>query len=252
MSGSRAYRPSPRRRPFRALRADAGGATSVEFGLISGVLFALLFGITDFGYAFWQWSSAAKALQLGVRLAAVSDPVASDLKTYTGLSSTVLDGDPMPYYQRVCNGTSKSCSGGTFDQTALNAIVYGRGNASCPTAPQPFAPMCQIFTRIKPENIVIEYVHTGLGYAGRPGGPIPTIKLSLTGLNYDFLILNGFMGLPADQHGGADGDDHRGRPVRQMRTAGARERPPPDIRLPRRRRYQRQPPLRYLTPPYGP
>jgi hypothetical protein len=64
------------------------------------VLFALLFGITDFGYAFWQWSSAAKALQLGVRLAAVSDPVSSDLKTYTGLSSTVLDGDPMPYYQR--------------------------------------------------------------------------------------------------------------------------------------------------------
>jgi len=56
--------------------------------------------------------------------------------------------------------------------------------------------MCQIFTRIKPENIVIEYVHTGLGYAGRPGGPIPTIKLSLTGLNYDFLILNGFLASP--------------------------------------------------------
>ena len=31
---------------------------------------------------------------------------------------------------------------------------------------------------------------------------------------------------PVDQagHGGADGDDHRGRPVRQMRTAGARRR----------------------------
>ena len=44
MSGSRACSPSRGRRPFRALRADAGGATSVEFGLISGVLFALLFG----------------------------------------------------------------------------------------------------------------------------------------------------------------------------------------------------------------
>ena len=157
-----------------------------------------------------------RAARRGVR------PRLLDLKTYTGLSSSVLDGDPMPYYQqRVCNGTSKSCSGGTFDQTALNTIVYGRGNASCPMAPQPFAPMCQIFTRIKPENVVIEYVHTGLGYAGRPGGPIPTIKLSLTGLNYDFLILNGFMGLPRHQHVGADGDDDRGRPVRQMRTAGA-------------------------------
>src|SRR3954464_16100071 len=101
MSGSRACRPSPRRRPLRGFAPDAGGATSVEFGLIAGVLFALLFGITDFGYAFWQWSSAAKALQPGVRPAPAAAPPSSDLKTYTGLSSSVLDGDPMPYYQRV-------------------------------------------------------------------------------------------------------------------------------------------------------
>jgi hypothetical protein len=160
------------------------------------VLFTILFGLIDFGYAFWQWSSAAKALELGVRLAAVSDPVSSDLKTMTGLSATVQDGDPMPYYQRVCSGAAKTCTGGTFDQTALNTIVYGRGNSSCPTAAQSYAPMCRIFSRIKPENVRIEYVHTGLGYAGRPGGPLPTIVVSLTGLSYDFLILNGFLGLP--------------------------------------------------------
>jgi len=224
MSGNRPSRHSPRRSLLRGLAADARGATSVEFGLVSGVLFAILFGITDFGYAFWQWSSAAKALQLGVRLAAVSDPVSSDLKTYTGLSSTVLDGDPMPYYQRVCNGTSRSCSGGTFDQTALNTIVYGRGNASCPSAPQAFAPMCQIFTRIKPENVVIEYVHTGLGYAGRPGGPIPQAQPYRAKLR--FPDPERLPGPPGHQHVGADGDDDRRRPVRQMRTAGARKRPP--------------------------
>jgi len=195
MSGSRACRPSPRRRPLRALAADADGTTSVEFGLIAGVLFALLFGITDFGYAFWQWSSAAKALQLGVRLAAVSDPVSSDLKTYTGLSSSVLDGDPMPYYQRVCNGNVEELQRRHLRPDRAQHHRLRPRQRQLP-APQPFAPMCQIFTRIKPENVVIEYVHTGLGYAGRPGGPIPTIKLSLTGLNYDFLILNGFMGLP--------------------------------------------------------
>lgn len=176
---------------------DARGATTVEFGLVAGMLFLILFAITDFGYAFWQWNSASKALQLGVRLASVSDPVSSDLKTFTGLSATVRDGDPMPYYQRACSGASKSCSGGTFDQAALNTLVYGRGNASCPTAAQSFPPMCQLFSRIKPENVVVEYVHTGLGYAGRPGGPLPTIKLSLTGLNYEFLVLNSLLGLPA-------------------------------------------------------
>ena len=194
MSGTSAAR----RRPLRArMLADLSGATTVEFGLVSGLLFLILFAITDFGFAFWQWSSATKALQLGVRLASVSDPVSSDLKTMTGLSSTVFDGDPMPAYQRVCSGASKSCSGGTFDQAALNTLVYGRGNASCPTATQSFAPMCQIFSRIKPENVVVEYVHTGLGYAGRPGGPIPTIRLSLTGLSYEFISLNGLLGLPA-------------------------------------------------------
>ncbi|HEX8164934.1 MAG TPA: TadE/TadG family type IV pilus assembly protein [Beijerinckiaceae bacterium] len=180
-----------------AFRSDARGATTVEFGLVASVLFTILFGLADFGYAFWQWSSATKALQLGVRLAAVSDPVSSDLKTMTGLSSTVQDGDPMPYYQRVCSGASRTCSGGTFDQTALNTIVYGRGNASCPAAAQSYAPMCLIFPRIKPENVRVEYVHTGLGYAGRPGGPLPTITVSLTGLNFDFLILNAFLGFPA-------------------------------------------------------
>jgi Flp pilus assembly pilin Flp len=192
MSATRPRRiPRP---PLPRFGADARGVTTVEFGLVASVLFTLLFGLIDFGYAFWQWSSATKALELGVRLAAVSDPVSSDLKTMTGLSATVQDGDPMPDYQRVCSGASRSCTGGTFDQTALNTIVYGRGNASCPTARQSYAPMCQIFSRIKPENVRVEYVHTGLGYAGRPGGPIPTIVLSLTGLNYDFLILDGFLG----------------------------------------------------------
>jgi hypothetical protein len=49
---------------------------------------------------------------------------------------------------------------------------------------------------LRPANVVVEYVHTGLGYAGRPGGPIPTIRLSLTGLNFDFIILNRLIGLP--------------------------------------------------------
>jgi Flp pilus assembly pilin Flp len=180
-----------------ALGTDERGATTVEFGLISGLLFLVLFAIADFGYAFWQWSSATKALQLGVRLAAVSDPVSSDLKTMTGLSAGVVDGDPMPYYQRVCSGATSSCTNnGTFDLGALQSIVYGRGNTTCPTQAQGFPPMCQIFPRVRPANVVIEYVHTGLGYAGRPGGPIPTIKLSLTGLNFDFIILNRLIGLP--------------------------------------------------------
>src|SRR5687767_3811373 len=88
----------------RLLRRDVSGAVAVEFGLLCSVLIAMLLGMMEFGAAYWQWNQATKALQLGVRLAAVSDPVSSDLATFTGVSTTIEEGDPMPYFQRICSG----------------------------------------------------------------------------------------------------------------------------------------------------
>jgi Flp pilus assembly protein TadG len=191
MSASRPHRGKP------ALWRDASGAVAVEFALVGGVFIMLLVGIMEFGTAYWQWNQATKALQLGVRLAAVSNPVSSDLASYTGVSSTVQEGDPMPYFQRICNGSKSECSGGTYDINAMRTIVYGRGNTSCPTTLQPYPPMCQVFPRIKPQNVIVEYTQTGLGFAGRPGGPLPSITIRLTGLNFDFVVLKNFAGLTA-------------------------------------------------------
>src|SRR5918998_3838754 len=90
--------------PARAPRLwrDQSGAVAVEFALIGGAFITILLAMMEFGTAYWQWNQATKALQLGGRLAAVSDPVSSDLKSLTGVSSTVEEGDPMPYFQRVC------------------------------------------------------------------------------------------------------------------------------------------------------
>jgi Flp pilus assembly pilin Flp len=178
-----------------AFLRDESGSTAVEFGLVGTSFILLLLAIMDFGNAFWQWNQASKAVQLGVRLAAVSNPVSSDLKSLDGTTLGALPGDPMPYFKRVCNGATASCTGGTFDQNAMNTIVYGRGNTACPSTPQNFPPMCMLFPRVRPQNVVIEYAQTGLGFAGRPGGPVPTISLRLTGLNYDFIILNDLLGL---------------------------------------------------------
>ena len=190
MSGSKHHR------PVRSLWGDPSGAVAVEFGLVASMFIVMLFGLMEFGTAFWQWNQATKALQLGVRLAAVSDPVSSDLKTMTGLSATVEEGDPMPYFQRICSGASRTCSGGTYDPVAMQTLVYGRGNTSCPTTRQSYPGMCQLFPRILPENIVVEYTHTGLGYAGRPGGPLPSITVRLTGLEFNFVVLDTMLGLP--------------------------------------------------------
>jgi hypothetical protein len=174
---------------------DASGAVAVEFGLVGSMFIVMLFGLMEFGTALWQWNQASKALQLGVRLATVSDPVSSDLKTMTGVSGTVEEGDPMPYYQRICSGASKTCSGGTFDEKALQTLLYGPGNTSCPTTTQRFPAMCQLFPRVRPENVIVEYTHTGLGFAGRPGGPLPTITVRLVGLDFDFVVLDELLGL---------------------------------------------------------
>jgi Flp pilus assembly pilin Flp len=178
------------------LRKDESGSAAVEFGLLGGFFIVLLLAGMDFGAALWQHNRAAKAVQLGVRLAAVSDPVSKDLATFDGTQVGAEPGDPMPYSERRCNGSTSSCSNGTFDLGALRTIVYGRGNTSCPTTPQPYPAMCQILPQVTPANIAIDYIHSGIGRAGISGiRPIPTITMRLIGLSYDFMLLGDLLGL---------------------------------------------------------
>src|SRR3954454_25353542 len=164
-------RPDP-----RCFAADSSGAAAVEFGLIGGFFILLLFGVIDFGSALFQYNEASKAVQLGARLASVSDPGSSGLATLDGTSSGGEPGQPMPYYERRCSGATRTCSGGgRFDPGALQSIVFGRGNTECPSTPQSFPPMCRIFPRIRPENVAVDYVHSGIGLAGIQGiRPSPT------------------------------------------------------------------------------
>ena len=82
----------------------------------------------------------------------------------------------------------------------MNAIVFGRGNGANCVGSGANIGMCNIFTRItNPQKVIVRYQYTGLGYAGRPGGPVPTITVSLTGLNYDFIMVGGLAGLNSMQ-----------------------------------------------------
>ena len=182
------------------LGRDRGGAAALEFALIVGLVLSASLGAVEFSYLFFQWNSASKAVQLGARLAAVSDPVSSELKTYTGLDFGADPGDPMPYFKRVCDGHSESCSGtgsgsGNYDAAAMNTIVYGRGGNVCGDAQAgEFPGMCDVFPRISPENVVVTYVQTGLGFAGRPGGPVPTIVVELQRLKFEFVLVDKLFG----------------------------------------------------------
>lgn len=189
------------------LARDENGGPLVEVAIILPILILFLFGGIDFMNALYQWNAAAKAVQIGARIAAVSDPVASGLSSIpdNALSSTLASGSPMPDFTVTCDGgaaacacVSGACDGmGSYSAEAMGLIVYGRAgtNACTPPASQYFAGMCNIYTPITPQYVTVVYQQTGLGYAGRSAGPVPTITVSLnaaaskTKLPFNFFFL---------------------------------------------------------------
>ena len=185
---------------------DQHGAVMVEVTIMLSITLILVFGAIDFLLLFYQWNAAAKAVQIGARLAAVSDPVASGLNRISQavVGASVAPGAAMPNFVVTCDGRTATCTcNGVnacrgikgYDGAAMNTIVFGRGSSSCSDAKSgDGVGMCDIFSRITPTNVKIVYAQTGLGYAGRPGGPTPTITVSLQHLPFQFFFLRGLMG----------------------------------------------------------
>lgn len=175
-------------------RRDERGTAVVELTVTFLLFITLVFGVVEFSYAFFQWNSATKAMQAGARYAAVSNPVMKELPDISGIrkvqgKDVVPGSDYAGSYLVVCTGAgsgSCKCTGdecqviskNTYDSNAMAGIV---------------AAMRKFFPKIKSENVTVTYEYTKLGYAGRPGGPVPTITVSLSGLNFDFILLSAFL-----------------------------------------------------------
>jgi hypothetical protein len=193
-------------RKIAGFSVNQSGAAMPETLLVLGVLLILLMVFIEFGFAVSQWNRAAKAVQVGARLAAVSDPLSSTLVDFTGLPSTgpgpPNPGDPInpsDAYDIICpDADATVCP--DFDQLALDWIVGGSdpdtsdGVLDC-TGTAPVLGMCDVFPAIGVDNVRIRYQFSGLGYAGRPGGPVPTVTVSLVNVNFPCLILCGLFGL---------------------------------------------------------
>ena len=157
---------------------DQRGGSAAEFTMVVVVFLVLVFGAIDFGRALWEWNQAAKATQYGARMAIVTNMVAAGLQTFDGLPSAGGNGDPVPITAIspnpvTCN--SSGCDGyGPLDAAAFSAIV---------------ARMKEIFRRVEEANVVIEYRHIGLGFAGNPFGPdiVPAVTVKLRDMTFRFM-----------------------------------------------------------------
>jgi hypothetical protein len=184
---------------LKRLADDREGAAFLEFTVFAGVFFSLLFGIIEFTLAFYQWNAATKAVQHGARLAAVSDPMSSTLDVDMWELDDYEPGDIVPIakgFTITCTGAGGgSCSEGTYNADVMDTLLYGRGNTGPDCFGQPpNIGMCNLFERIEPENVVVTYTYTGLGYAGRPGGPVPTIRVDLVNIPFHFFFISALLG----------------------------------------------------------
>jgi Flp pilus assembly protein TadG len=193
----------------KRLIRDSDGSTLVEVTVMMSIFFVFLLGAVDFLFAFYQWNMAAKAVEIGARIAAVSDPVAS------GLNASTISGSPggtLPTFSVVCNssaadGSSGSCvctgtcTGiGSYSSTAMQPIIFGRGSSN-PSWPNACLDgnsyynigMCDIFSGIDATKVTITYASTGMGFAGRPGGVVPTITVQVRNMPFTYFFLGSLL-----------------------------------------------------------
>jgi len=178
------------------------GAAMVEMTIVSTLLFSLVLGFVDFGYAFYQWNAATKAVQVGARLAAISDAVATNLATAGPISSPgapIVAGAYGPFVCTYTAGTGGCSNGGGFSAANFSRIFRGdtanTNDDACPNLGTNQRPgMCHFFPGLLRSNVVVTYSATGLGYQTRLSGPVPTITVSLQNRTFQFFFLQGLMG----------------------------------------------------------
>lgn len=175
-------------------RDDRG--VSLTEGLITIPIVLLVFAtFVEFGYAMSQWNQTVKALQYGARLAAVSDPLV-DSDDFADAFPTDAD-DPLNNGDATPNDSTISLTCGpalaNCDAAALTRIVKGSDGACMAGDPRPG--ICDLNWRIQPENLVVTYQRSGLGYWGRPDGPVLTMRLEVRDITFDLPILGGLLGL---------------------------------------------------------
>ena len=118
------------------LARDEDGGPLVEVSILLPILILFLFGGVDFMNALYQWNAAAKAVEIGARIAAVSDPIASGLTSIAdnALSSGLASGSPMPDFTVECDGGAAACSCASGACAGPSSITSRRPYAAKPYA----------------------------------------------------------------------------------------------------------------------
>lgn len=168
--------------------ANEDGVSLTEALLVTPIVLLVFTTFIEFGFAIFQWNQAATAVRHGARMLAVSEPMLADMSFLTSDYPT-NEGGPVPNVPR-----SVSCGAGATacDPVEMQRLITG-SDSSCAYVAGTKPGMCDVFPRITANSVRVTYYRTGLGYVGRPDGPVLSITVELRNLTFDFLVLGRFL-----------------------------------------------------------
>jgi Flp pilus assembly pilin Flp len=174
-------------------RRDEDGISLTEGLIVFPLMVLVISAMIEFSYAMYQWNQAVKAVQMGARKAAVSCPLTSDFNAVFAFNAALggqlisADGSKV---SRCGYGMPKQC-----DDARITALVDGPASN-----PENFAwkGMRRYLNRdgFDKDNVVVIYEQSGLGYHGRPSGPVVSVRLELRNLTFDLPVVGALLSLP--------------------------------------------------------
>jgi len=179
------------------LRRGESGATLVEGLIVFPLMLTVIIAFVEFGYAIFQWEQTGRAIAIGARIAAVSDPVvdAADFQTLGGYAAG-LPGDPVGGAVARVSCVGDGATAGLDECTAdFNRILFGSDGVCRTSYGGALAGMCDVNGRIQASNVIVTYTRNGLGYIGRDAGPVVNVTVQLRDLNFNTFFLGPLFGI---------------------------------------------------------
>lgn len=180
---------------FRRFERQDSGVTLVEGLIVFPTMLLAIITFINFGFGVFQWQQTGRATAIGARLAAVSNPVASNFADLTSdYDQFASVGTPVPSaVKRVtCAGAARTdgpaetlsiCTGTRFDR-----IFFGSDGACTADVGNSVPGMCDMARTLKKENVVVSYTRDGLGYIGRDAGPVVYVTVQLRNMTFQSMF----------------------------------------------------------------
>ncbi len=155
---------------FHPFVRDEKATATVEFVAIMPFFLLIAFFILEISIAIFRVATLEKAVQLGARVAVVSDPVIAGVPTLNALGGSGAYGTPCSTSGACAGFATQTCTG-----SGCNAAEFAR-----------IANRMRNIFNVADRYITISYSYAQLGFAGGP--LIPSVTVTVSGVPYEAIV----------------------------------------------------------------